>query len=116
MFSFNASAAGEPSPAALLEFARVNNTLVFTVVSTGCTRKEHFSLEISETNELPSISSSANTSQVALNVTLIRIKKDRCRRMPGPKVIEFELPEEQQHSGPIFINNPFITMRPRIRK
>lgn len=114
MFSFNASAAGTPTPAALLEFARVDNMLVFTVVSTGCTHKDHFVLEFPDAAKQSD--SSDNKPQQTLTITLLRIKQDFCRRMPGPRIIEFQLPEDHAHNGPIIINNPFITLQARTRQ
>lgn len=116
MLSFNISAAGDFPPAALLEFSRMNDTLVFTVVSTGCTQKDHFKLMFTKHDNENNNSNTADDAQQILNVTLLRIKKDRCRKMPGPKVIQFDIQENQPHHGLIFINNPFITLRPRIRK
>lgn len=116
MLSFNISAAGDFPPAALLEFSRVNDTLVFTVVSTGCTQKDHFKLMFTEHDNEQNNFNSVDEAQRVLNVTLLRIKQDRCRKMPGPKVIQYDIQEHQQHYRLIFINNPFITLRPRIRK
>ena len=109
LFSLSASVAGEESPAALLGFQRAGNTLEFTVISTGCTNEDHFRLDVTTTE------SNATTSEDklhAVTLTLVRTKADRCKRMPGPRVISLDIPNKYTGKTAIRISNDFVALRP----
>ncbi len=110
LFSLNASAAGEESPADLLGFQRTGNTLEFTVISTGCTTEDHFRLDVTTTENNATAS---DENQPAVILTLVRTKADRCKRMPGPRVISLDIPDKYTGKTAIHISNAFVALRPR---
>ena len=114
LFSLTTHAAGE-TPAALLGFQRLGNTLEFTVISTGCTTEEHFRLDVinPKVSDTEKELSSDTVEPQHLIVTLVRTQKDRCRRMPGPRVITLDIPELYSGYEKINIANPFVSLRSR---
>ena len=110
LFSLSTSAAGEESPADLLGFQRTGNTLEFTVISTGCTTEDHFRLDVMTTVKNPTAN---DEKQPAVTLTLVRTKADRCKRMPGPRVISLDIPDKYTGKTAIRISNAFVALRPR---
>ena len=111
LFSLTVSAAGAESPAVLLGFQRTGNTLEFTVISTGCTTEDHFRLDIETTEN--NDGETSETAKEAVTLTLIRTKADRCKRMPGPRVISLDIPDKYTSKTAIHISNTFVALRPR---
>ena len=111
------AAAADGTSAKLLGFQRIADRLEFTVISTGCTTSEHFTLEMADAitpdNSNQDADSIKNGLRPHISITLIRIKNDYCRRMPGPKVISFSLPEDFPDKTTLGINNSFVSLRPR---
>lgn len=58
----------------------LEDKLVIEVTSNGCTLPEHFSLEVLHSKTTP------------INVSVHRLKSDKCRRLPMAKQIELALP------------------------
>lgn len=112
LFSLTANAAGAESPAALLGFQRIGDTLEFTVISTGCTTEDHFRLDVAPTESNDDAATSDNKKQ-AVTLTLVRTKADRCKRMPGPRVISLDIPDQYTSNTVMHISNAFVALRPR---
>lgn len=114
LLSFNTHATDE-SPAELLGFQRVGDSLEFTVISTGCTTEKHFSLNIADTTITSTDEDNQTQSEKSLPIviTLVRTTNDPCRRMPGPRVIVINLPEKFIGVETIQITNSFVSLRSR---
>lgn len=114
------TSAGDLSPAEVLSFSRTDLTLHFTVVSTGCTSQEHFRLEFTtfyiDDVDAAKVESGDTVRRAPISVTLIRTKMDRCRRMPGPITIEFDLPENYSADSAVVVTNPFVNFPLKARR
>ena len=75
----DAGSVGATAPAELVSFERQTDQLIFGVISTGCTRQADFRLKVEEVTE------------TVAKLTLVRIKKDRCRMRPHVKKILLSL-------------------------
>lgn len=107
VLQLSTNTAGALAPAELLAFQRAENALIFGVISTGCTQADDFQLNVSFSDD--SVTS----------LTLVRLKKDRCRMVPRQKQIEIVLDtvdlQKLLHS-PVLVENPFTVLRPLKRQ
>ena len=68
--------------------------IVVSVTSTGCTKSEHFKLDVVDANG-------------ELAVTVFRTQPDFCKKVPFVIEMELDLPEQAQ-SAPFKVQNSFI--------
>ena len=81
------------------------STVSFDVISTGCTKAEHFRV----------ITSVITTTRYQLKIS--RNKRDNCRAMPHLKTIEMTLPMSLQNKEVLIeLKNPLAHYSPIIRK
>ena len=100
----NAASAGHSRPALaqIYAFSRVGSDLQFSVMSTGCTKKSDFELIVNS-------SDSTDAEVETVTVELLRVRNDRCKRMPYAKVITFDETDHPIRTEQIMVMNPFIS-------
>ncbi len=102
LFSSTAiGAAGTPVPAVITGFSALERTLEFTVISTGCTHQNDFTLD----HHL--------TADGYTSVTLLRTQPDRCRRLPFEMTVKFDTPEAIGPGSAMTITNSFTALSKR---
>lgn len=84
------------SQIAVLQSARLNTkSLAFEVLSYGCSKKSHFKLDYSQ------------IEQSKVNITVIRLKPDLCKKKPELKLIELPLRDIFNEKTVVSVTNPF---------
>jgi hypothetical protein len=81
----------------LYGFTLAQESIVITVVSTGCTKEEDFHLQTSSTPE-------------GYDVSIMRIKRDRCRRAPMYQQIRIPLDHSRKNDHFRILNS--VKMKP----
>lgn len=108
--------AGPQSPASVLSFERHHEALVFNVVSHGCTSKNDFNLQFSDS---PAFDKVVYWSELRVNfklleeivyVKLVRLKEDSCRRRAKAQALSFPVIDLLEQK-PIQVMNTFIALK-----
>lgn len=80
---------------AIYGFEHTRDQVTFLVKSTGCTKTEHFDIELEK------------TTQAEYTITLIRHKQDMCRAMPRLYPVNLPLGETLSEKEQLTVANPY---------
>ena len=81
------------------------NELALTVISTGCTRKEHFRFNVEE----------SQGSHAA--ITVVRLQPDLCRKMPEPVTFRYAFTDiDLKENRSYRVANPTVSAKRPIRR
>ena len=87
------------SPESLYGIQMGEESVTIQVKSNGCTRREHFEIKINEI---------ATAENGIRELTVVRLGRDRCRRMPFLLSVNLSMPDLK---GPFKLINPLMVWR-----